>query len=166
MKASIYLAIPLMVVLGVIQTAVLPHFSFRHLSPQLPLLVALAWGMLHGLDEGMVWAFIGGISMDLFSITPLGITAISYLVAVTAVLWLQQAFPTSRLILPVLLAAVATTIFLMVSLLLLRLTGFISTFQVAVTLWPLVLLNAIAMLPVYWFLYAVDRTVQPQHMQL
>jgi rod shape-determining protein MreD len=166
MNRSIYSAIPVMLVLSVVQTAVLPYFSFLYLSPQLPLLVALAWGLLRGLDEGMVWAFIGGICMDLFSISPLGTTALGYMVAVTAVLRLQQAFPTSRIVMPLILAALATVIYLVLNLILLRLLGQISTFQAITGLWPLVLLNVVAMLPIYWLLYAVDRAVHPRRIQL
>jgi len=166
MNASVYIAIPVMLILSVVQTAVLPHFSVFHLSPQLPLLVALAWGSLRGLDEGMIWAFIGGICMDLFSISPLGVTALGYMVAVTAVLWLQQAFPTSRIILPLILAALATVIYLVLNLILLRMLGQISTLQAITGLWPLVLLNVAAMLPIYWLLYTVDRVVHPRRVQL
>ncbi|HRQ38697.1 MAG TPA: rod shape-determining protein MreD [Chloroflexota bacterium] len=165
MKASIYVAIPVMVALSLLQTAVLPYFSFLRLSPQLPLLVALAWGLLRGLDEGMIWAFIGGICMDLFSITPIGLTALGYMAAVTAVLWLQQAFPPSHIIMPMLLAALATAIYLIINLLSLRLFGFISTLQAVTSLWPLILLNAVAMLPIYWLLYGLDRLLRPRNLE-
>ncbi len=166
MSSSIYIAIPVMLVLGVVQTAVLPHFSPFNLVPQLPLLVALTWGMLRTIDEGIVWAFIGGLMMDFFSITPLGVTALGYMVAVTAVLWAQEALPTSRLVLPLLLATLATAISLIFNLILLRLFGMISTFQVAATLWPLVLINAVIMLPVYWLIYGIDRMTHPRRIQL
>ncbi len=160
MKASIYVAIPVMLGLSLLQTAVLPHFSFFHLSPQLPLLVALAWGMLRGMDEGIIWAFIGGICMDLFSITPIGLTALGYVVAVTAVLWLQQALPPGHIILPLLLAAVATAIYLIINILFLRLFNLIANLQVMTTLWPLILLNTATMLPIYWLFYGLDRLFQ------
>lgn len=165
MKSSIYIAIPVMLALSVLQTAVLPYFSFLHLSPQLPLLVALAWGLLRGLDEGMLWAFVGGLCMDLFSISPIGLTALGYMAAVTAVLWLQQAFPPSHIIMPILLAALATAIYLIINLLFLRLFGFLSNLQVITTLWPLILLNAIAMLPIYWLLYGLDHLFRPRRLE-
>lgn len=166
MSSSIYLAIPVMLLLSIVQTAVLPHLQLFNLSPQLPLLVALSWGLLRGMNEGVVWAFIGGLMLDLFSITPLGLTALSYLTAVTAVLWVKEIFPTSRVILPLLLAALATIIYLIVNLLLLRLLNIISSFQIVTTLWPLIIINAIAMLPVYWLSYGIVRTLWPRRVQL
>lgn len=165
MKSSIYVAIPVMLVLSLLQTAVFPHFSFLRLAPQLPLLVALAWGLRRGLDEGMMWAFVGGICMDLFSIAPVGLTALGYMATVTAVLWLHQAFPTSHIIMPVLLAALATTIYLIVTLLFLRLFGQIASFQIITNLWPLILLNAVAMLPIYWLLYGLERMLRPRSLE-
>lgn len=44
-----------MIVLGVVETAVLPHFPILGSTPQLALLVALAWGLLFGMEEGAVW---------------------------------------------------------------------------------------------------------------
>ncbi|MCP4417208.1 MAG: rod shape-determining protein MreD, partial [Chloroflexi bacterium] len=86
MSASIYLAIPLMIVLGLVQTAVLPHFPILGNTPQLALLVALSWGMLHGIEEGVIWAFLGGIFTDLFSISPVGVSSLAFMVGITAVL--------------------------------------------------------------------------------
>lgn len=166
MSSSVYAAIPVMLVLSILQTAMLPHFSFLNLSPQLPLLVALAWGLWRGMNEGIVWGFVGGLCMDLLSITPFGVTAVAYMIAITTVLWIQEALPTSRLFIPVVLAALSTIVYLLSNLLLLRLLGIISSFQVTASLWPLILLNALTMLPVYWLLYAVDRTIRPKRVQL
>ena len=61
MRYSIYFAIPLMLLLAVVQTAVLPKFTILGASPQLPFLVALTWGLLHSREEGMIWAFVAGL---------------------------------------------------------------------------------------------------------
>ncbi|MCZ7670303.1 MAG: rod shape-determining protein MreD [Chloroflexi bacterium] len=52
---------------------------------QLLLLVVVSWTLLHGLEEGLVWAFVAGLCIDLFSIGPTGATALAYLTAVLAV---------------------------------------------------------------------------------
>ena len=166
MSPSVYLAIPIMAVLGIVQTAVLPRFPVLGLTPQLPLLVALAWGLLRGLDEGLQWAFFAGFFTDLFSINPLGISALTFMVAVTAVLWVQEALPSSRVFLPLLLAAIATFINLTIYLIFLRLLGSITSFTIAIDLPPLVLLNAVAILPIYWLMVFIDRSVRPRRVQV
>ena len=82
MAVNFYAAIPLMAVLAVLQTAVLPRFPIAGLEPQLVFLVALAWGLLRGLEEGLVWAFIAGIWADLFSLTPLGLSSLAFMAGV------------------------------------------------------------------------------------
>ena len=82
MAVNFYAAIPLMAVLAILQTAVLPRFPIAGLEPQLVFLVALAWGLLRGLEEGLVWAFIAGLWLDLFSMTPLGLSSLAFMAAV------------------------------------------------------------------------------------
>jgi len=46
------------------------------------LLVVLAWAVVRGVDEGLMWGFVGGLIVDLLSGGPLGATALA-LLAVT-----------------------------------------------------------------------------------
>lgn len=166
MTVSIYLAIPLMLVLSLVETAVLPHFPIFGISPQLAFLVALAWGMLHGVEEGAVWAFFAGVFTDLFSITPVGVSSLSFVVGVTAVIWATQAMPTSRLLLPLALAGLATVISFITEIVLLRLFGTIANFQSLTILPNILLLHILAILPIYWLFYLIDRAVRPRRVQL
>lgn len=166
MRYSIYAAIPLLGLLAVMQTAVLPKFQFLGASPQLPFLVALAWGLLHTHEEGMIWAFVAGLWMDVFSITPMGMTALVYVVAVTAVLIINNAFPTSRLLMPILMAGLATIIAYLLNLFILRILGIITNFQAINFLPTYTLLNSIFILPVYWVIYALERKFRPKQIQL
>ncbi|MCA9917157.1 MAG: rod shape-determining protein MreD [Anaerolineales bacterium] len=166
MTASIYLAIPLMIVLGVVETAVLPHFPVFGTTPQLALLVALAWGLLYGIEEGAVWAFFAGMFTDIFSITPVGISSMAFVVGITAVLWTKQAFPTSRVLMPLALAALATVISFLVNIVLLLLFGIIDNLQSISLLPTAILINVLAILPIYWLLYIIDRIVRPRRVQI
>jgi cell shape-determining protein MreD len=166
MTVSIYLAIPLMLVLGLVETAVLPHFPIFGDSPQLAFLVALAWGLLYGVEEGAVWAFFAGVFTNLFSITPVGVSSLSFMVGITAVIWGTQALPTSRLLLPLALAGLATVISFIIEIVLLRLFGTIADFQSITVLPNILLVNILAVLPIYWLLYLIDRAIRPRRVQL
>ena len=166
MPTSIYLAIPVMIVLGVVETAVLPHFPILGSTPQLALLVALAWGLLYGMEEGAVWAFFAGIFTDMYSITPIGVSSFSFMVGITAVLWAQQALPTSRVLIPLALAALVTIISFIIDLLMLRLFGTITNFQSVIMLPTIILINVLAILPIYWLLYIINRTISPRRVQI
>ena len=166
MSGSIYLSIPLMIILGLVQTAVLPHFPFFGSTPQLGLLVALAWGLLYGIEEGVVWAFFAGIFADLFSISPVGVSALAFMVGITAVLWITRALPASRVFMPLILAGLATIISYLVNILLLRLFGTIADFRSITTLPTLTLINVLAILPIYWLFFIINRAIRPRHVQL
>ncbi|KAA3663082.1 MAG: rod shape-determining protein MreD [Chloroflexi bacterium] len=166
MTNSIYGAIPLMLFLAVVQTAVLPFFPLFGLSPQLPFLVALAWALLRGMEEGIVWAFIGGLFLDLFSVTPLGVSSLSFMIGIAAVLWIQQAIPTSRFLLPVLLAVLSTVISLLVYFVILRALDYVTGYAGLPATLPLALFHALLILPVYWLAFAIDRRTRPRIVQL
>ncbi len=166
MRSSTFIAIPVMILLAIGQTAVLSRLPLPGPAPQLPFLTALAWGLLHDRREGMVWAFTAGFFMDILSISPMGLTALVYLVAITAALLVQEMFPASRVIMPLLLTPLATVIAILLYLLGLRLLGAITGFQTAGILPAYVIVNTIAMLPVYWAMYSLQRTLHPRRVHL
>jgi len=166
MSGSIYLAIPLMLVLGLVQTAVLPHFPFLGNAPQLALLVALSWGMLYGIEEGVVWAFFAGIFTDLFSITPMGVSSLAFMVGITAVLLVTRSLPTNRILMPLILAGFVTFISFLINILLLRLFNIITDFRSITILSNLALINILFILPIYWLQTVINRATQPRHVQL
>lgn len=166
MNSSIYVAIPVMVILTVLQTAVLPHLTILGLSPQLPFLVALSWALVRGPEEGVIWAFIAGLFLDMFSLTPLGVTSLAYMIGILAVIWIVRALPTSRVILPVVLALLATLVYLAVFVLIMQLLGRPINLTSAASLQPLALLHAALILPVYWILYGIDRRLQPRRVEV
>jgi len=43
------------------------------------LLVVLAWAVVRGVDEGLMWGFVGGLIIDLLSGGPLGATPLALL---------------------------------------------------------------------------------------
>jgi rod shape-determining protein MreD len=121
MSSSIYLALPLMALLVIFQANLLPHFPVFGVVPQLFFLAALAWGMLHGLIEGLFWAFVAGILVDLFSATPLGVTALASMAAVAVAILIKDVLPENRVVVPALMAALATVVFWLIYSILLRL---------------------------------------------
>ena len=75
------MTIPLLTGIALIQTTVLARVSILGARPNLMLLVVLTWAVVRGLDEGLVWAFVGGLIMDLLSGGPLAGTALALVAA-------------------------------------------------------------------------------------
>lgn len=166
MRTSVYLAVPLMALLAIIQSAILARFPPFGLVPQLPFLVALSWGLLLDAEEGVTWAFVGGFFIDLFSMTPLGLTALTWIIAILAVLQLTQVFPTSRFILPALAAALGTILYIALQFLLLRVFGYESSLETMIVLLPLSILHSILILPAYWLMYTLKQRIRPRRVRL
>jgi len=55
----------------VIQGTLLARFHFYGASPNLLLVVVVCWSLLHTVSEGLVWAFAGGLGVDLIAGLPL-----------------------------------------------------------------------------------------------
>ena len=164
--SSIFLAVPLMVILTVLQTAVLPYFPLFGVTPSLPFLVALAWGLLRGVNEGVVWAFIAGFFMDLFTAVPVGGLALTYMIAILAASVINDVLPTNRTFIPMLLAAIATIIQQLLYAIFLAIFGYSIVQVIASSLLPTVLLHTFLILPIYWLLYLIQRAVWPKPVEV
>lgn len=72
---------PLLTGVALIQTTVLSRISVLGGRPNLMLLVVLIWAVVRGIDEGLIWAFVGGLILDLLSGGPLAGMALALLAA-------------------------------------------------------------------------------------
>jgi rod shape-determining protein MreD len=166
MKSSVYIAIPLFLLLTVLQTAVLPYFPLYGVVVQIPLLIVISWALLHGLEEGLVWAFVAGLCVDLFSIGPFGATALAYITAVLVISGLQSILPTGRFLMPLVYAALGTSIYLLIYLPFIQLLGYGTGFSTIPNLVTLILLNTGFMLPVFWTVYAIEQAIRPRKVEV
>lgn len=165
-SSSIILAVPLMLILTVLQTAVLPYFPLFGVTPSLPFLVALSWAVLRGVNEGVVWAFIAGFFMDLFTAAPVGGLALTYMISVLAASLINDRLPTNRFIIPMLLAAIATVIQQLLYAIYLGIFGYSIVQVIAASFLPTVLLNTFLIMPIYWMLYFIQRAVWPKPIEV
>lgn len=120
---SLYLAVPLLTIVALLQNAWLSRVSLFGSRPDLMLLVVLSWTIVRGVNEGMIWAFIGGLLTDLLSGGPVG----AYILALLSVAFVGHqpwgeglGAPLVRVLLLALVASLAYHIVLLV---VLNLTG-------------------------------------------
>ena len=166
MRSTVYLAVPVMLLMLILQATVLPRFPIWGLTPQLCLLAATSWGLLRGPEEGVVWAFIGGFLLDLYTSGPMGALTLAMMLAVLLVSLVRQNFPASSFFMPLLYAVLATIVFLVAYLILIRLLGHPVTAAAVRDLAALILLDALFMLPIYWLLGQLERLVNPRRVEL
>lgn len=162
MNRSLYVALPLLVVLLVLQTSLLPYLQLGGVTAQLAVLAAISWGLQRGAAEGVVWAFLAGMLLDAFSFAPQGTTAISLMVAILVVTRLQQVLPENSVLLPVLLTALTFALYQLFSLIVLWLTGHTFSWNNVSLLFPAAVLHGLLGLPASWLARSLDRVLFPR----
>jgi rod shape-determining protein MreD len=69
---TIYLVIPLLLVVAVLQTSLMPHLTLWGVFADLPVLFVGGWGLVAGSREGAMWGFLAGLATDALSGAPFG----------------------------------------------------------------------------------------------
>jgi rod shape-determining protein MreD len=121
MSLGFYAIIPLVIVLAILQATLLPALPVFGIVPGLWLVVAVAWSLFRGMREGLIVAFVAGLLIDLFSAGPLGVTSLSLILAIAVVTYLLHFLPKNQTLVPALLVALATLLFWVIYLFILRL---------------------------------------------
>jgi len=131
-------------------------------KPDIVLLLVVSWSIIRGAMEGVVWGFIGGLALDLFSGAPLGVSAL-ILVAVGLLTNLGESnLLKSNMVLPLLAGFLASCAYEGAQMLALQAFGWNLSLGEAITrvVLPSSLLNAVLMPGVYWPLQALNRAMQ------
>jgi rod shape-determining protein MreD len=114
----------MLMVIALVQTTIMPHIGVWGVFPNLPLLVVISWSLLRGAREGLIWGFIAGVAVDLFSGAPFGAATFSLiLVGLLSGLAGVTVFRTHAA-LPLLTAFLATIIYGLCFLLIVRVSGY------------------------------------------
>src|SRR5688500_13003948 len=121
--SSLQIGIPLFILASLLQATVLSHLRVYGGQPDLIVIIVLAWAILDRDQEGMVWAFVGGLFLDLLSGAPLGISSLA-MVPVAFLVGLTEAQVYRESVgLPLLMASAGAFVYHIVYLLLLRFFG-------------------------------------------
>jgi rod shape-determining protein MreD len=163
MSSSVYVAAPLMAGLALLQSALFSRLPLGGI--QLVLLLIIAYTLMAGVQEGLLWAFIGGLSLDLFSLSPLGATSLAYMGAVLAITLVQRSLPPGPVLLPLLMTAMGTAVYFFIYLALLNLAGHPVNWQ-ATGVTTVVLLHTLLILPLYWSMMWLRRLFKPRQIEM
>lgn len=72
-----YGMIPLLFVAALVQSAMLVRVEVGNVRPDLVLLLVIVGTLIFGGARGIVWAFFGGVALDLFSGGPMGSSSLA-----------------------------------------------------------------------------------------
>lgn len=165
MNRSLYVGIPLIFVLAILQATLLARFPLLGIPLQPALLVAITWALLRGPFEALLWAFIAGMLLDLFSVGPTGATALALMVTVLLVARLRLLLPENPLLLPIVLSGIGISFHLLLYGVIIWLAGRGQGQQILAMLPGSALLNMLLSVPVYWLLFYVERFLYPRRIE-
>ena len=161
MSPWLYFALPVAIILAMLQAVFFSYVPVLGVTIQVLPAFVIAWALLRGRGSAdtVIFAFCAGILVDLLSIGPLGLTAISLMIAVVALFPIQANVETSRVILPIMLAGVAMLTFLLANLLMLQLGNYDISWNTIRIIPQTVIVHALFILPVYWLVTFISRLI-------
>lgn len=106
-----YVMIPLVILASLLQSTALGRIEIRGVKPDLVLLLIIAGALIYGGRPGLVWAFIGGITMDIFSGGPMGASSLALMTAALATGLGHRTLSRYNLLVPLGATAIGTAIY-------------------------------------------------------
>jgi rod shape-determining protein MreD len=165
---TLYLVVPLLVAVAVLQATVIVHLTVWGVHPDLPLLVVASWGALRGPREGAVWGFIAGVVVDLLSGAPFGAATLSLtVVGLLAGLGRSTVFR-ARLVLLLATAFLGTIVYDLIFMAVLTISGRTVVWLDALLriIMPSALINAALIPLLYWLMRSLHRLINRGDMEL
>ena len=108
----IYYAMPIIVlVAALLQSTVATQLLLLGVKPDLVLIVVVLATLVYGGQGGLLWAFIGGIGLDLFSGGPFGASSIALMMATLVAALGYRVLSRFNLLVPLGAAALGTLIY-------------------------------------------------------
>ncbi|GAB4551298.1 MAG: hypothetical protein OHK0023_18060 [Anaerolineae bacterium] len=163
-----YFSLALVIFGALVQSSLVPLLWPGDIRPDLVLIMALAWMLLAGVTEGLLWAVVGGVLQDWLNQTPTGTMALALVAACGAALFFAGQITRANWVLPPLIALGGTLIYyaaLVVLLVIIRRPMEIGYVLRSVVL-PCALLNAFGMLILYRLLGVIYAIARPNRIGL
>ncbi len=117
---GLFTALWLLPVLALLQAALVSHIAVRGILPSIVLIAVVNWGILRGADQGMLWAFIGGIMLDFYSGYPFGTSTVALVIVASLVSLGEGTFIRTHALLPLLTVLGATLLYYLIALFVLQ----------------------------------------------
>lgn len=163
-----YASLPLLLIAAILQTTLLPQLQIRGGQADLIFMLVLSWTLLAGVEEGIVWALVGGVAGDLLSGMPLGTSALALVIVMFGIGSAAGEVGRGNLIVPPLAAALGTGIYQALLIGLYTVLGRpvpIRYSLLNVTL-PTLILDVILILPIFRLVGALYEAVRPRRVTL
>lgn len=151
---------------ALLQATVSPFIKINNVHPDLVFVLVTGWIILRGLEEGLSWALIGGLSLDVISGAPFGVLTLTMLIVALVTNLSHGRVFGSSIVLPLSLTFPLSLLFNGLALLMLNLLGRPVIWSVAFfdVLLPAAVFNTAVMILVFPLLYLLNRALHPQQL--
>jgi rod shape-determining protein MreD len=151
------------VLAAILQSSLLPHIAVLGVKVDLVLLLAVARSIRRGIEDGLVWAILGGLALDTLSAEPFGVSVIAVGVAVVVAGSIGPTMRRTSVLLPLVITPLASVVATLGAAFLLALLGRTISWPatVALVVLPGAVIDSIAMLVVYPLVSFVDGRFLP-----
>lgn len=146
-----YLYFGILFGLALLQSTVMPKITVLGVHPDLVLMAVASWSLLRGAEEGMLWALVSGVVLDLFSGAPFGIYSLALLTIGFAAGLGQRNMLRFDILAPIVVIPFATLAYLLITMTLLSILGWRIQWgaRLGTVLLPSILVNSLGMPFVY-----------------
>lgn len=135
-------------------------------QPDLVLILVIGWTILRDLEEGLTWAFIGGVTLDLISGAPFGVFSLALVMVVMAASLSHTRIFGRNLVVMLGFTFILSLLFNMLALFFLNLLGrpVIWLDALSDVFLSVALLNSGVMIIIFPLLYVLSRSLSPQRL--
>jgi rod shape-determining protein MreD len=100
---------------ALLESTIASRYQIVGAQLQITLVFAVAVTLIYGFEEGMAWAFVGGLCLDFFALRPLGSSVFELLIAVAITALAEPLLSRSRYLGCVTAVFAITPIFMVIS---------------------------------------------------
>lgn len=160
---NLYFTIPFLTLVAIFQGTAAPQIRVGAGYPDLMLICVVTWQLVQARGDGYVWAFIGGIALDLISGGPFGASILGLLAAAAVADRVGGGLFQDRLALPLLATFLGTLAYHGVYLIAIRIFGWAADPSEALfrVILPSALINMVISPIVFRLMVALYRRVTP-----
>lgn len=106
-----YAMIPLILAGSLFQTTAAARFKVLGVKPDVVLLLLVIGALVYGSRPGLLWAFIGGLALDVFSGGPMGSSSLALMAATFMAGYGHRTLSRYNVLVPIGATAVATLVY-------------------------------------------------------
>ena len=139
------------------------HLAVRGVFPAVVLIAVINWGILRGPTEGMLWAFLGGVCLDVFSGWPFGTNTVALVTVASLVSLGEGTFMRTHALVPIATVFGATVLYYLVVMFILQSTQQPVDWVPALraTVLPLAVYNAVVNVVGFYLVQRLEDRVYP-----